>query len=199
MDVVQLLRTFGALGTVLGLLAGALWVVKRYDIKLPGRVGGTSKRRLEIVEKLAIDNRRSVALIRRDGHEHLILLAPEGPLMIEGGIERAMVPVPFVPQPAPPPPVPETAPPTTVDLRAALAGLLERARSAPRHPEAARELRHSLESLTALAGSSPSALSHVPERPDFRQTLVDVEQSRWLREARKRDLDAASQTEPAHA
>ena len=190
MDLVQLLRTFGALGIVLGLLAGALWVVKRYDIKLPGRVGGASKRRLEIVEKLAIDNRRSVALIRRDGREHLILLAPEGPLMIEGGIEREVAPVSLVPQPAPAP-----VPAPAVDLRAALTGLLERARSAPPRPEVARELRHSLASLTALA-----------ERPredaaggDFRDALANVEQSRWVREAQQYRFNAAEEAEPAHA
>jgi len=191
MDLVQLLRTFGALGTVLGLLAGALWVVKRYDIKLPGRVGGTSKRRLEIVEKLAIDNRRSVALIRRDGREHLILLAPEGPLMIEGGIEREVEPVSFVPQPTPAP----AAAPAPIDLRAALTGLLERARSAPPRPEVARELRHSLASLTALA-DRPIGQA---EEADFRQALADVERSRWLRDAGQHRVEATQNAETAHA
>lgn len=192
MDLVQLLRTFGALGTVLGLLAGALWVVKRYDIKLPGRVGGASKRRLEIVEKLAIDNRRSVALIRRDGREHLILLAPEGPLMIEGGIEREVEPVSFVPQPAPAPVAPAPAP---TDLRAALTGLLERARSAPPRPEVARELRHSLASLTALADRPTGQAAGA----DFRHALADVEQSRWLRDAQRHRAEATQSAETAHA
>jgi flagellar biogenesis protein FliO len=41
MDILSMMRTFGALGVVLGMLAGALWVVRRYDIKLPGRVSGS--------------------------------------------------------------------------------------------------------------------------------------------------------------
>lgn len=86
MELLSLLRTLGALGVVLGLLAGALWVVRRYDIKLPNRVGGGLLRRVELIERLPIDARRSVALIRRDGREHLILLAPEGPLLVETGI-----------------------------------------------------------------------------------------------------------------
>jgi len=88
MDLLSLLRTLGGLGIVLGLLAGALWVVRRFDIKLPGRVGGGAVRRLDLVERLAIDNKRTLALIRRDGREHLLLLDPAGAVVIEGGIER---------------------------------------------------------------------------------------------------------------
>lgn len=88
MDLLTLLRTLGGLGIVLGLLATALWLVRRYDIKLPGRVAGSSRRRLELVERLPIDARRSVALIRRDGREHMILLAPEGTLVVEASIVR---------------------------------------------------------------------------------------------------------------
>lgn len=92
MDFLSLLRTLGALGVVLGLLAGALWAVRRYDIKLPGgMIGGlmgtgTAQRRIELVERLPIDARRSVALIRRDNKEHLVMIAPEGLLMLETAI-----------------------------------------------------------------------------------------------------------------
>jgi len=88
MDLLSILRTLGGLGTVLGLLVGALWVVRRYDIRLPGRTGMTRVSRLELIEKLPIDARRSVALLRRDGREHLILIAPEGHLILESAIAR---------------------------------------------------------------------------------------------------------------
>lgn len=88
MDLLALFRMLGGLGVVLGLLAGALWVVRRYDVKLPGRVAAGPLRRIELVERLPLDGRRSVALIRRDGREHLILLSPEGPLVVETGIIR---------------------------------------------------------------------------------------------------------------
>lgn len=81
-----MLRTLGALGLVLGMLATALWVVRRYDLKLPGRVTGGGRKRVELVERLAVDAKRSVALIRRDGCEHLILIGPEGHATIETGI-----------------------------------------------------------------------------------------------------------------
>lgn len=87
MDVISLLRTFGALGLVLGLLGGALWIVRRYDLNLPGRIGGAQRRRIEVVERLSLDPKRSIALIRRDGCEHLILIGPEGHVMIETDIK----------------------------------------------------------------------------------------------------------------
>jgi hypothetical protein len=88
MDLVSLLRTLGGLGTVLGILAGALWLVRRYDLRLPGRSVSARDRRLELIETLPIDGRRMVALLRRDGREHLILVAPEGHLVLESGAMR---------------------------------------------------------------------------------------------------------------
>ncbi|HEX8446707.1 MAG TPA: flagellar biosynthetic protein FliO [Sphingomonas sp.] len=89
MEVVALLRTMGGLGVVLGLLAGALWVVRRYDIALPGRVGGGTNRRVELVERIQIDAKRSVILVRRDDREHLFVLAPDGATILETRIMRA--------------------------------------------------------------------------------------------------------------
>lgn len=86
MDILALLRMLGALGIVLGLLVGALWVVRRYNIRLPGNMtmgAPGERRRLAVVERLAIDTRRSVAIIRRDDSEHLVLIAPEGLLLLE--------------------------------------------------------------------------------------------------------------------
>ena len=86
MDAFSLVRTLGSLGVVLGLLGGALWAIRRYDIKLPGRVAVGTGRRIEVIERLPLDARRSVALIRRDGREHLILVGPEGSVVLEAGI-----------------------------------------------------------------------------------------------------------------
>ncbi|MFV0623220.1 flagellar biosynthetic protein FliO [Sphingomonas sp. ac-8] len=89
MDVLSLLRTLGGLGIVLGLLWGALWLVRRYDIKLPGRIGGAAERRLELVERVAVDAKRSVVLIRRDDREHLLFIDPAGTVVVEAGIARS--------------------------------------------------------------------------------------------------------------
>jgi flagellar biogenesis protein FliO len=103
MDILSMIRTFGALGLVLGMLAGALWVVRRYDIKLPGRVSGSGRKRVELVERLSVDAKRSIALIRRDGCEHLILIGPEGHVTLETGItapEPVAAPAPAEAAPA---------------------------------------------------------------------------------------------------
>lgn len=89
MDFVAVVRMLGALGVVLGMLAGALWVVRRYNIRLPGgMIRDEGGKRVALVDRTGIDARRSVALIRRDGREHLILLAPEGNMLIETAILR---------------------------------------------------------------------------------------------------------------
>ena len=92
MEILPLLRMLGALGVVLGLLVGALWAVRRFQIRLPGAVGGGGPtRRLELGERVSMDSRRSVAVVRRDGREHLLLLAPEGNTVIETAILRDAV------------------------------------------------------------------------------------------------------------
>jgi flagellar protein FliO/FliZ len=89
MDLLTLLRTLGGLVLVLGLLAGALWAVRRYDIALPGRVAiRNNERRIAVVERIALDSRRSVVLLRRDDREHLFLLMPDGATILESRIVR---------------------------------------------------------------------------------------------------------------
>ncbi len=88
MDTLSLIRTLGGLGIVLGILSGALWVVRHYDLRLPGRSVVPRDRRLELVETLSIDTKRLVALVRRDGLEHVILIAPEGHLVLESAVRR---------------------------------------------------------------------------------------------------------------
>lgn len=83
MEPLSIVRTLGVLLVVLGLLAVALWLVRRYDLRLPGRVADRrDDRRLGIVERLAIDARRSLILVRRDGEDHLVLIGPDHALAI---------------------------------------------------------------------------------------------------------------------
>ena len=129
MDILSLLRTLGGLGVVLGMLAGALWVVRRYDIKLPGRVSHTSRKRIEMVERLTLDAKRSVALIRRDDAEHLILIAPDGHVVIETGIVKAAAPEGVPALVAVPTPVAEPTNDNLSDLRTGFGQLVEAARA----------------------------------------------------------------------
>lgn len=84
MEWLALLRMLGALLLVLAMLVGGMWVARRYNLRLPMRLGGDSPaRRIEIVERLAIDTRRSVLLIRCDEAEHLLLIGPDHAVPIE--------------------------------------------------------------------------------------------------------------------
>lgn len=88
MSALVLLRTLGGLLAVLGLLAGALWAVRRYGITLPGLPARSQDARLAVVERLALDQRRSLALVSVDGREHLLLLAPDGNLLVDRGVAK---------------------------------------------------------------------------------------------------------------
>ena len=85
MDSFAALRTLGGLLTVLGLLAAALWAVRRFGLTLPGAIDRSS-RRLHVVERLGLDPRRSAVLLRCDDREHLVILGPEGLLLVDGNI-----------------------------------------------------------------------------------------------------------------
>jgi flagellar protein FliO/FliZ len=98
-DGIALVRALGALLTVLGILAGALWAVRRFNIVLPGSGAPRPERRLAVIERLSLDPRRSITLLRRDGVEHLLLIAPEGHLLIESGIPTMAFPASALPQP----------------------------------------------------------------------------------------------------
>ncbi|MDZ5648186.1 flagellar biosynthetic protein FliO [Nitrospirillum sp. BR 11828] len=72
------------LGLVLGFILVAGWLVRRFGggalLRLPGR----TQRRLGVVEAMALDPRRRLVLIRRDGVEHLLLLGGTQDLHLEG-------------------------------------------------------------------------------------------------------------------
>lgn len=75
-------RALLSLVLVLGLIAGAGYVVRRYG------QGGLllkkgQRRRLMVVEQLTIDNRRRLLLVKRDDTEHLLLIGGTADLLIE--------------------------------------------------------------------------------------------------------------------
>lgn len=193
-----MMRTFGALGLVLGMLVGALWVVKRYDIKLPGRVSGSGRKRVELVERLSVDAKRSVALIRRDGCEHLILIGPEGHVTLETGI-AAPEPV-AAPAPAPAAPVADFQ----KDLVAFTSNFgklvdLSRAKIAAvrgANDDECIEIEATVEETPALAAESPAAdvagatvIELSPAAPRKR-TRRPRDTKRWNRAAVREALNA---------
>ncbi|KAF0224956.1 MAG: flagellar protein [Rhodospirillaceae bacterium] len=86
MEMTDYLRSVAALVLVLGMILGVLWLLRRFGV--PGMVPArTSVRRLALVETIALDSRRRLVLVRRDGREHLLLLGAAGDLLVEGNIE----------------------------------------------------------------------------------------------------------------
>ena len=82
------LRFVLALAIVLALIAAATWAAKRYlATGLIGNLGG--KRRLAIVEYAMLDGKSRLVLVRRDTTEHLLVLGPNGAVVVEAGIAAA--------------------------------------------------------------------------------------------------------------
>lgn len=86
MDILDLLRMVAALAMVLGLAVFGVWALRRWGGKLIPMGAAPQLRRLAISEQLAIDPRRRLLLVRRDGVEHLILLTGDGASVVETGI-----------------------------------------------------------------------------------------------------------------
>lgn len=83
MDGENYLRFILALLLVLGLLALAAVLLRRSGLgpKL------SRSRRLAALESLAVGPRHRLLLVRRDNVEHLLLLGPQGDLVIEADIQ----------------------------------------------------------------------------------------------------------------
>lgn len=74
---------------VVALILGLALLVKRFAMPGAGRAPifrKAAERRLEVIESLPVDHKSRLMLIRRDDINHLILLGPEGDLVVETGI-----------------------------------------------------------------------------------------------------------------
>jgi flagellar protein FliO/FliZ len=75
---------------VLGLLALAFWLVRRFS---GGRLGSGATRgrqpRLAVIDQASVDSRRRLVLIRRDNVEHLLIIGGPSDVVVEQNIVRA--------------------------------------------------------------------------------------------------------------
>ncbi|MBB5519189.1 FliO/MopB family protein [Amphiplicatus metriothermophilus] len=85
MDLLSLSRIFFALLLVIGLIAVCALAARRLGLA-QGAAALGRKRRLALVETLALDARRRLAIIRCDGREHLVVLGPAGETVIARGL-----------------------------------------------------------------------------------------------------------------
>lgn len=81
MDLLSLSRIIFALLLVIGLIAVCALAARRLGLP-QGAAALGRKRRLALVETLALDARRRLAIIRCDGREHLLVLGPAGETVV---------------------------------------------------------------------------------------------------------------------
>ena len=86
MDAGNYVRFVAALIFVLGLIALATWLARRFGVGGATKGVRRSDRRLKIIESITVDSKHRAVLIGRDDTEPLILLGATGELVIETGI-----------------------------------------------------------------------------------------------------------------
>jgi flagellar biogenesis protein FliO len=74
-----------ALGIVIVLIILGVWALK-FLSRAGSNVGRTGRRRLTIVDTMAVDPKRRLTIIRRDNVEHLILTGGPQDVVVESGI-----------------------------------------------------------------------------------------------------------------
>lgn len=74
-----------ALGVVLVLIVFSVWVLK-FFFRASTNLARGSNKRLNVMETVAVDQRRTLLLVRRDNVEHLIMTGGPQDLLVESGI-----------------------------------------------------------------------------------------------------------------
>lgn len=74
MGTSELLQAIISLLFVLALILVVAWAVKRWGFDKRWNLKPGTKARLEIIERLSIDPKRQLVLVRRDNQEHLLAL-----------------------------------------------------------------------------------------------------------------------------
>lgn len=83
MDYMEIGRTAIALLFVLSLILLVAWLVRRYGLDKQWGGPAASNRRLKLVERLTLDPRRQLVLVRHQDREHLLLLGASEVSVIE--------------------------------------------------------------------------------------------------------------------
>ncbi len=87
MEVSDLFRAAIALIAVIGLLAGAALLARRFAfLQGPGAFG---RGRLAVLQSIALDARRRAIILHCDRREHLIVIGPAGETVIETNLPPA--------------------------------------------------------------------------------------------------------------
>lgn len=82
----RLFLAAGGVGLALLVLVGVLWVLRNRAPSPFVRGGKNRQPRLQVLDAAAVDARRRLVLVRRDGVEHLIMIGGPTDIVIESGI-----------------------------------------------------------------------------------------------------------------
>lgn len=82
----QILRMIMALGFVLLLMGGLVFMLKKLGIAQETKIQAGDKKRLKIVESLPLDARRRIVIVKCDQEEHLVILNTTGETVIKQNI-----------------------------------------------------------------------------------------------------------------
>ena len=85
MDFQDYTRFVLALVLVLGLIGALVWVLRRSGFTTAAGRG----KRLSVTETMMVGPRHRMLLVRRDDVEHLLLLGPNGQMVVEAGIKSS--------------------------------------------------------------------------------------------------------------
>ena len=85
----EIARIVISLVAVLGMIGGGALIAKRMGFAAPGGALG-GKKRLSVVETMALDARRRVAIIKCDDAEHLIMLGASGETLVAADISSSV-------------------------------------------------------------------------------------------------------------
>jgi hypothetical protein len=77
-----------AFAVVLGLIAAAAWLVRRFGAARLDATGRSRQPRLAVIDSAAVDGRRKLVIIRRDNVEHLLMIGGPTDVVVETNIIR---------------------------------------------------------------------------------------------------------------
>lgn len=81
-DPIQILKLLAALIFVVALMGGLSILLRKLGLA-ENYTASKSEKRLKIVETLAVDARRRIAIIQCDKDQHLVIIGPQGETVIK--------------------------------------------------------------------------------------------------------------------
>lgn len=83
-------RFFIAFGIILALIGLATWAARFLGFSSPLSLRNQRQKRLSIVDVMALDAKRRLVLISRDGIEHLVCIGGSNDFIVENNIKSAI-------------------------------------------------------------------------------------------------------------